>query len=89
MATRATAAANAVVRGSFSTKCPAATPNNGVRKVKAESRVADAGVIDDAGHPRQHRTDAVLVERVAGIAQTRLADVAANRDFDKLRSVGS
>ena len=34
-------AANAPVIGSPSTKCPAATPNSGVRKVKADNRFAE------------------------------------------------
>ena len=40
-ATSATAAAKAGVSGSPSTRWPAATPNKGVRNVKAESRLAE------------------------------------------------
>jgi hypothetical protein len=40
-ATSITAAAKAQVSGSRRTKWPAATPNSGVRKVKAESRLAE------------------------------------------------
>ena len=39
--TSTTAAAKAGVSGSPSTRCPAATPNSGVRKVNAESRLAE------------------------------------------------
>ena len=40
-ATRATAATNAAVNGSPSTRWPAATPNSGARKVNADSRLAE------------------------------------------------
>ena len=39
--TSTTATAKAGVKGSPSTRCPAATPNSGVRKVKAERRLAE------------------------------------------------
>ena len=40
-ATSATASAKAGVSGSPSTRWPAATPNSGVRKVNADSRLAE------------------------------------------------
>ena len=54
----------------------------------AKGRVADARVVDHAGHSRQHDRAAAGVGDVTRVAQGRLSDPTADGDLHELRSIG-